>query len=75
MPSGFGEESEQEIKEAVKSTGKSYTWEELSKLNERHNLHVAVRGKVSLLLLRFIVVPQPSCFLGYHSFHTLKYNL
>ena len=48
MPSEFGEESEQEIKEAVKATGvNSYTWEELSKLNERHNLLVAVRGKVS----------------------------
>ena len=52
MPSGFGEESEQEIKEAVKSTDNSYTWEELSKFNERHNLHVAVRGKVSPALLK-----------------------
>ena len=47
MPSGFGEESEQEVKEAVKPTGNSYTWEELAKYNERHNVHVAVRGKVS----------------------------
>ena len=45
--SGFGEESEQEVKEAVKPTGNSYTREELAKYNERHNVHVAVRGKVS----------------------------
>ena len=42
MPSGFREESEQEIKEAVKPTGNNYTWEELAKYNERHNVHVAV---------------------------------
>ena len=49
MPSsGFGEEGEQEIKETVKPTGNSYTWEELAKYNERHNAHVAVRGKVSI---------------------------
>ena len=48
MPSsGFGEETEQEVKEAVKPTGNSYTWEELTKYNERHNVHMAVRGKVS----------------------------
>ena len=48
MPSGFGEESEPDVKEAVKPTGNSsYTWEELAKYNERHNAHVAVRGKVS----------------------------
>ena len=29
---------------------KKFTWQELSKLNERHNAHVAVRGKVSSLL-------------------------
>ena len=46
MLSGFGEESEQEVKEAVKPTGNSYTWEELAKYNEMHNVHVAVRGKV-----------------------------
>ena len=47
MPSGFGEESKQDVKEAVKPSGSSYTWEELAKYNERHNAHVAVRGKVS----------------------------
>ena len=48
MPSsGFGEESEQEVKEVLKPTGNSYTWEVLAKYNERHNVHVAVRGKVS----------------------------
>lgn len=30
--------------DAVKRT---FTWKELSKLNERHNVHVAVRGKVA----------------------------
>ena len=25
---------------------KKFTWQELSKLNQRHNAHVAVRGKV-----------------------------
>jgi cytochrome b involved in lipid metabolism len=25
---------------------RKFTWQELSKLNERHNVHVAVRGKV-----------------------------
>ena len=25
---------------------RKFTWEELSKLNQRHNAHVAVRGKV-----------------------------
>ena len=51
MPSGFGDESEQEVKEAVKPTGNRYTWEELAKYNERHKVHVAVRGKVSQLTL------------------------
>ena len=26
---------------------RKFTWEELSELNQRHNAHVAVRGKVS----------------------------
>ena len=47
MPSGFGEESKQDVKQVVKHSGSSYTWEELAKHNERHNTHVAVRGKVS----------------------------
>ena len=49
MPSsGFGEEGEQvEVKDTVKPTGDTYTWEELSRYNERYNAHVAVRGKVS----------------------------
>ena len=29
---------------------RKFTWEELSKLNERHNAHIAVRGKVGLPL-------------------------
>ena len=51
--SGFGEENEQEVKEAVKPTGNNYTWEELAKYNERHNVHLEVRarGKVSLITL------------------------
>ena len=66
MPSsGFGEESEQEVKDTVKSTGDTYTWEELSKYNERYNAHVAVRGKVSpssisllqrILLLVYVLI-------------------
>ena len=47
MPSRFGEESKQEVKDAVKPNGSSYTWEELAKYNERHNAHVAVWGKVN----------------------------
>ena len=47
MPSGFREESEQDVKEPVKPNSSSYTWEELAKYNERHNAHVAVRGKLS----------------------------
>lgn len=27
---------------------RKFTWKELSKLNQRHNAHVAVRGKVSV---------------------------
>ena len=50
MSSGFGEESEQEMKEAVKPTGSSYTWEQLSHYNERRNAHMAVCGKVSEIL-------------------------
>ena len=46
MLSKFGEESEQDVKEVVKPSG-SYTWKELTKYNERHNAHVAARGKVS----------------------------
>ena len=62
MPSEFGEEGEQEIKDAVKSTGSSYTWEELSKYNERHNVHVAVRGKVSLALLFNVCLLNPRVY-------------
>ena len=59
MPSsGFGEESEQEVKDTVKSTGDTYTWEELSKYNERYNAHVAVRGKVCPSLLQRISLPR-----------------
>ena len=51
MPSGFGEESEQEIKETVKPASNSYTWQQLSKYNERHNAHMAVREKVRSIFL------------------------
>ena len=43
MPSELREEmDETETKEKVKS----YSVEELREFNERHNIHVAVRGKV-----------------------------
>ena len=32
---------------AGQKPGRSFTWRELSKLNKRHNAHVAYRGKVS----------------------------
>ena len=32
--------------EGQASPAHKFTWEELSRLNERHNAHVAVRGKV-----------------------------
>ena len=51
MPSGFKEESEQEIKETVKPISNSYTWQQLSKYNETHNAHVAVCGKVRSIFL------------------------
>ena len=47
MPSGFREESKQDVKEVVKPSGSSYTWEEFAKYNKRRNAHVAVRGKAS----------------------------
>ena len=34
IPSGFREESEQDLKEVVKPFGSSYTWEKLAKYNE-----------------------------------------
>ena len=38
MQSGPGEESEQEVKEAVKPTCSNYIWEEIAKYNERYNI-------------------------------------
>ena len=39
-----------------------FTWEELSSLNEEHNAHVAVRGKVIYSgifhVLTFVILPQ-----------------
>ena len=43
MPSGFREESKQDVKEVVKPSGSSYAWEEFAKYNKRRNAHVAVR--------------------------------
>ena len=65
MPSGFGEESEQDVKEAVKPSGCSYAWEELAKYNERHNtqsksiiiIHQAYRPYA------VIIWPSQTCFL------------
>ena len=76
MPSGFGEESEQEIKEAVKPTGSSYTWEQLSHYNERHNAHVAVRGKVSQIFSEYIhLSPKwPSSLYVYHLVYITYYQ-
>ena len=34
----------------AESVVRKFTWEELSKLNQRHNAHVAVRGKVKCSL-------------------------
>ena len=47
MP-GDGNEAANGAREAMKCdpAPRRFTWEELSKLNGRHNAHVAVRGKV-----------------------------
>ena len=47
MPGGDGTVS-RDIREAVQHDPgvRKFTWQELSKLNQRHNAHVAVRGKV-----------------------------
>ena len=34
--------------EGMEQPAKKFTWQELSKLNSRHNAHVAYRGKVSV---------------------------
>ena len=48
MPSEFGE-GERETKDCAVKSGKTFfSWQDLSKFNERHNAYVAVRGKVSL---------------------------
>jgi len=52
MPSDLCEEQATDCgvtEGCVTQKGKSvYTWQDLSKLNERHNAHIAVRGKVSI---------------------------
>ena len=49
MPSEFGEEGDRETKDCgVKSDKTVFTWQDLSKFNQRHNAYVAVRGKVSI---------------------------
>ena len=53
MPSKFGEESEQDVKDTVKPSGSSYTWEELAKYNERHKAHVAVWGKSTMIIIHW----------------------
>ena len=52
MPGGYDESirgSEGSSEGAVRSEPgvRKFTWEELSRLNEPHNAHVAVRGKVN----------------------------
>ena len=37
-----------------KPVERQFTWKELSKLNKRHNAHVAYRGKVSGVLQIFL---------------------
>ncbi|XP_065893145.1 uncharacterized protein [Dysidea avara] len=47
MPSEFGEQDEKTTKDCGVKSGKTvYTWQDLSKFNQKHNAHVAVRGKV-----------------------------
>ena len=42
---------------------KKFTWQELSKLNQRHNAHAAVRGKVR---------NPPAAALPHQGYHTVK---
>ena len=46
MPGGRDEVREPTDSVQSDPGGRKFTWQELSKLNERHNAHVAVRGKV-----------------------------
>ena len=49
MPGGGDEDSFEPITETnPEKSVKKFTWRELSRLNSRHNAHVAYRGKVSL---------------------------
>ena len=57
-----GSEDIRESESAVRSASgvRKFTWEELSKLNEPHNAHVAVRGKVrQLALVRSVFGAHP----------------
>ena len=48
MPSEFDVEGDREAKGyGVKSSETVFTWQDLSKSNQRDNAYVAVRGKVS----------------------------
>ena len=48
MPGG-GEETDTTLLERNKENSmRTFTWRELSRLNSRHNAHVAYRGKVSV---------------------------
>ena len=46
MPGGGDEMREPTSSVQREPSVRKFTWQELSKLNERHNAHVAVRGNV-----------------------------
>ena len=52
MPGGGEEETEETSttlsKDKRENSMRTFTWRELSRLNSRHNAHVAYRGKVSV---------------------------
>ena len=49
MPGGGEEETSTTLSEDKKENSvRKFTWRELSRLNCRHNAHVACRGKVSV---------------------------
>jgi len=55
MPSEFGEEGERGTKDCgVRSDKTVFTWQDLSKFNQKHNAYVAVRGKVSITVPRIV---------------------
>ena len=49
MPGEGEEETDTTLSEEKKENSvRTFTWRELSRLNSRHNAHVAYRGKVSV---------------------------